>query len=402
LALAVQYGNYDLCKLLLENGALAERGSNAGKWNLMDSVAFYNVFAEGQDIPGLLAKKGLKPVTIHQAAGVGDVNTVKELLAGGTSPKKCKDGHRPESCDQPIHWAARSGYAKVIKVLLEAGVRASCPSISTLGCHTRAARVGESLLHCVCALLQADPSVQDQGEDTPMFSAARYGHTEAGKILIDAGAVHTVGEAAAIGYTEQVQKLIAEGASPDEPRRARSQETPLCRAAQKGHTDTVLALIEAGAALDGTDKFGDTALDWSADSTPRGQVFLRTEVMKVLIEKGVRGSQKLCAYAESEEELGLLESYLDMRKAEYEAEEQVAAAENTDAEDPIKKDKPKSMAEELTYCEDRRSKRVVPPGEARRDAKALRKILDKFRDGNSQESSSMAQTAQSDSSREEL
>lgn len=373
----------------------------------MDSVAFYNVFAQGQDIPGLLAKKGLKPVTIHQAAGVGDVNTVKELLAGGTSPKQCKDGHQPDSCDHPIHWAARSGYAEVIKVLLEAGVRASCPSMSTLDTTHEQPEWGKAYSMCcvVRALLQADPSVQDQGEDTPMFSAARYSHTEAGKVLIGAGAVHTIGEAAAIGYTEQVQKLIAEGVSPDEPRRARSQETPLCRAAQKGHTDTVLALIEAGASLDGTDKFGDTALDWAADSTPRGQVFLQTEVMKVLIEKGVRGSQKLCAYAVSEEELGLLESYLEMRKAEYEAEEpQVAAAEDAEAEDPISREKPKSMAEELTYCEDKRSKRVVPPGEARPESQGLRKILDKFRDSTDQESSSMgsAQTAQSDSSREEL
>ena len=91
LAVAVQFGNYDLCKLYLENGALVESSSNAGQWNLMDSIAFYNIFAEGKDLPGLFAEKGLKPKTIHQAAGVGDLNLVKELLADGTSPKKCKD-----------------------------------------------------------------------------------------------------------------------------------------------------------------------------------------------------------------------------------------------------------------------------------------------------------------------
>lgn len=106
--------------------------------------------------------------------------------------------------------------------------------------------------------------------------------------------------------TEDVKRLIAEGVSPDEPRYARSQEPPLCRAAQKGHVDTVLALIEGGAALNGTDKFGDTALDWAIDTTPRGQIVLQTEVMKVLIERGAKGSQKLCAYADSVDELALL------------------------------------------------------------------------------------------------
>lgn len=57
-------------------------------------------------------------------------------------------------------------------------------------------------------------------------------------------------------------KLITEGVSPDEPRRQRSQERPLMRAAQKNHVDTVLALIEGGADLTLSDKFGDTALDW--------------------------------------------------------------------------------------------------------------------------------------------
>jgi len=153
---------------------------------------------------------------------------------------------------------------------------------------------------------QADPSIKDQGEDTPLYLASRYGHTDAGKALLDAGAAHHIGEVAALGLTEDVKRLIAEGVSPDEPRYARSQEPPLCRAAQKGHVDTVLALIEGGAALNGTDKFGDTALDWAIDTTPRGQIVLQTEVMKVLIERGAKGSQKLCAYADSVDELALL------------------------------------------------------------------------------------------------
>lgn len=250
-------------------------------------------------------------------------------------------------------------------------------------------------------MLQADPSAQDQGNDTPVYSAARYGHKQVGKVLIDAGAVHTIGEAAALGYTEQIHRLVADGVSPDEPRRGRSQEPPLCRAAQKGHVDTVLALIEAGAALNGRDKFGDTALEWSADSTPRGRVFLRADVMKVLIEKGVRGSQKLCAYAESEEELGLLEAYLKMREVEYLTEKlSTTAGEVIDAEDAAPKGSPRTMAEELSYCEEKRSLRVVLPGEAKPETGSLRRVLDKFRSAD-QDSSPM-RSAQSDSSREEL
>ena len=87
------------------------------------------------------------------------------------------------------------------------------------------------------------------------------------------------------------------------------------RAAQKNQLETVLALIKGGADLEGTDKFGDTALEWSADTTPRGKLTLSMDVMKVLIEKGVKGPSKLCGYAESAEELALLELYFETYKA---------------------------------------------------------------------------------------
>lgn len=64
--MCVQYGNTEMVSLLLANGAKAERASNAGGWGLMDAVAFYNVFAEGGDIPFQLIKKGLLVTTIHQ------------------------------------------------------------------------------------------------------------------------------------------------------------------------------------------------------------------------------------------------------------------------------------------------------------------------------------------------
>ena len=89
----------------------------------------------------MLAKKGLPITTIHQAAGVGDASMVKQFLADGVDPNACKMPGDP--CDKPIHWAARSGYASTVKVLIDAG---------------------------------ADLSVQDSGEDTPVYSAARYGH----------------------------------------------------------------------------------------------------------------------------------------------------------------------------------------------------------------------------------
>ena len=194
--------------------------------------------------------------------------------------------------------------------------------------------------------------------------------------------------------------MIAEGVSPDEPRREKSQELPLLRAAQKGHVDTVVALIEAGADLNGTDKFGDTALDWSVDTTLRGEKILRAEVIKVLIQKGVRGSRILCAYAESEEELGLLEMYLEMRRGEYD-DPKVTAREVADDGDAVLERKPSTMAEELSYCEERRNSRTVSPGDARPNATALRRILDKFRGGVSQ-ASAQVESSRSDNSREEL
>lgn len=125
LALCVQYGNTAVVELLLANDAKVSMAPNQGGWSLMDAVAYYNVFAEGGDIPGILAKNGLPITSLHQAAGVGNADKVKQILQQGVDVNVCKIPGSAR-CDKPIHWAARSGYADVIQLLVDAGVRAFC------------------------------------------------------------------------------------------------------------------------------------------------------------------------------------------------------------------------------------------------------------------------------------
>jgi ankyrin repeat protein len=57
--------------------------------------------------------------------------------------------------------------------------------------------------------------------------------------------------------------------------------TPLFISAEKGHTNTVLALLQAGAAVDAKDKWGDTALDNAKEKQ-------HAEVVAILRAAGAR------------------------------------------------------------------------------------------------------------------
>ena len=345
LAIAVQYGNTGLVKILIDAGASVSAAPNRFGWSLMDAVGFYNVYSEDQRhvIPQLLAAKGLKVANLHQAAGVGDVEMLKRFLSMGVSPNVTKSED-----DRPIHWAARSGYADAVTVLLEAG---------------------------------ADPSQPDNGDDRPVYLAARYGHVDAGVALIDAGGEHTIGEAAALGHTAEVLRMIESGVSPDEKRVTRSREPPLHRAAQWDHTETVEALLSAGASLHETDKFGESALEWAMRASPRGFSTIAVEAAALLIEKGVRGITKVCAFAESADEMALVERYFTLRAEAEAAQPPEAAAvpkEGGEGEEGEgEEEKELTLAEELEKCEERREGRLSIAGDPPIEMDRLRAIIGK-------------------------
>ena len=110
----------------------------------------------------------------------------------------------------------------------------------------------------VAALLHAgaDPNATGEYGTTPLYAATVAGHTEAARLLLEAGADPdrtSLGDsegtplcaAACWGFDELVDGLLAYGASPDLPEP--DGPTALVWAALEGHADAARKLLEAGA-----------------------------------------------------------------------------------------------------------------------------------------------------------
>ena len=152
-------------------------------------------------------------INIFDAAKKGDVDAVKEALAGGA-----KVNATDSEMWTPLHYAADKGHIGAVKVLIAAG---------------------------------ADVNAAGKHSETPLLCTD---DAEIAKILIAAGAELNVGReydeviihiAAEAGNTEKVKVLVAGGA--DVNTMSLFGMTPLHFAASKGKLDTVKALIALGA-----------------------------------------------------------------------------------------------------------------------------------------------------------
>ena len=134
----------------------------------------------------------------------------------------------------------------------------------------------------------AKPDLPDIDDYTALIWAAKQGHTEVVKLLIEAGAdLNLLAEkgtytalvwAAFRGHAEVVKLLIIAGADPD-IQDEKGAYTALIWAAFRGHTEVVRLLIIAGAKLDQPNNDGFTALHLA---TEQGH----TEVVRLLILAG--------------------------------------------------------------------------------------------------------------------
>ncbi|GAA0970692.1 ankyrin repeat domain-containing protein [Actinocorallia libanotica] len=79
------------------------------------------------------------------------------------------------------------------------------------------------------------------------------------------------------GRVDVVRALLAAGADPDLLSLGDSDGLPLCGAACWGHEETVAALLAGGAAVDGTEQRGWTALRWAVSNGRTGTVALLLE-----------------------------------------------------------------------------------------------------------------------------
>ncbi|HJP90594.1 MAG TPA: ankyrin repeat domain-containing protein [Pyrinomonadaceae bacterium] len=135
-----------------------------------------------------------------------------------------------------LHWAAEKDHVEIARLLLDAG---------------------------------ADIEAKTSWGDTPLKWAATLGNSKVADLLLSRGARgFDLIIAAALGKLEDVKTMI--GSDPDPS----AVSNALYSAARNGHTEVVRYLLEHGAAVDTRGFFGGTGLHWAAINGHRETVEL--------------------------------------------------------------------------------------------------------------------------------
>ena len=229
---AAANGHVGVAKLLLQAGAsiAARNDHRKTPMDLAIEQGHHGMAQLLAQVPQLL-----------EAAGDGNVQQVKRLLADGAFPDAREPGARGGAT--PLHRAAEEGHTEVARLLLEAGAT-------------------------------VDARHPGRFYNTPLHLAAyNNDHTALVQLLLDAGAsLNTRAEDGssplllAIGNKSQnpeiAKLLIRAGADPDVHNRY--GRTPLFWAVENQQAELVYLLIQAGANVNAADRFGATPLRFAA------------------------------------------------------------------------------------------------------------------------------------------
>lgn len=135
-----------------------------------------------------------------------------------------------------LHWAAEKDHAEIARTLLDAG---------------------------------ADIEAKTNWGDTPLKWAATLGSARVADLLLGRGAKgFTLHVAAALGKLDDVKTMSESTADPSDVSQA------MYSAARNGHTEVVRYLLDRGAAIDTKGFFGGTGLHWAAINGHRETVEL--------------------------------------------------------------------------------------------------------------------------------
>ena len=135
-----------------------------------------------------------------------------------------------------LHWAAEKNHAEIARMLLDAG---------------------------------ADIEAKTNWGDTPLNWAATLGSSNVAELLLGRGARgFNLNVAAALGKLDDVKTMI------DSEADLSGISHAMYSAARNGHTEVVKYLLDRGAAIDTRGYFGGTGLHWSAINGHRETVEL--------------------------------------------------------------------------------------------------------------------------------
>ncbi len=152
LYVAAFLGHAKVAELLLQAGAEVNAAC------FMGFTPLYMAARLGRkEVVQVLVDHGAKTHNIHEAAGIGDVEKVRQFLAADDSliDQEAMTG------GMPLHWAAVNGELEVVRTLIEAG---------------------------------ADVNASDTDGETPLTKAARDDHGEIINLLLAHGATVNTGD----------------------------------------------------------------------------------------------------------------------------------------------------------------------------------------------------------------
>ncbi|KAJ8771734.1 hypothetical protein K2173_026911 [Erythroxylum novogranatense] len=275
---------------LVKNGAMdeirevLERSDPA--WNSADSVDSHGqallhiaIAQSRADIVQLLlefephvefqSRAGTSPLEV--AAGSGETLIVELLLAHQASTERSES-----STWGPIHLAAGGGHLEVLRLLLVKGAKVN--ALTKDGSTALHLAVEERRRDCARLLLASGAKADIRNTrdgDTPLHLAAALGDESMVKLLLQKGANKDIRNkfgksayniAAEYGHTRLFDAL--------------KLGDSLCVAARKGEVRTIHRLIENGAAINGRDQHGWSALHRAAFKG-------KTDAIRALIDKGI-------------------------------------------------------------------------------------------------------------------
>ncbi|KAB5560309.1 ankyrin repeat-containing domain protein [Coniochaeta sp. 2T2.1] len=285
LALAAEAGSVDIIRMLLDgddNGTGDDRAEvdwrdQEGSTPMTFSIPLgyeeaVSVFLErGADVNAL---DNFDNAPLHWA--IAHLSMTRLLLENGADVNAKND-----KGSTALHWAVQERQEEVVQVLIEAGADVNIADVN--GFRPLHAASLKGLVGIVRLLLAngAKVDVEDQDGWTPLHVAAFRGNDTVVSLLLD-----SMEDGREI--VEQTAELLADGAVRamwDEKAQEKSAGSTVVSglryAANTGHAEMVLALLENGADIDAEDDIGgSTALTVAAS-------LCQLDIMQVLLQNGV-------------------------------------------------------------------------------------------------------------------
>jgi uncharacterized protein len=189
--------------------------------------------ADAQVAPSAAERAGY--TGLLAAAAAGDAARIAALVAGGERPD-VRDAYGRT----PLHVAAHGGHRDAMRVLVAAGANPDALENDRYDIVTIAAVADDvPTLEAVLALGASARNVTSRYDGTALIAAAHLGHAQVVRTLIRAGA--PLDHVNNLGWTALIESIVLGDGGPR-------------------HTETLRALIEAGASVTLPDRTGQTPL----------------------------------------------------------------------------------------------------------------------------------------------